>query len=210
MTKQDLRTLLVIPVLAGVALGVGDLVMQTHLPYPWANLANASAVWALAAFVLGAVLRTGPVRAAIAGVVMLLVAVEAYYAYAALVGLGGHHAMVSSVAGMWLAFGVVAGVVLGVAGAWTSGTVWWQRVIGTAAGASVLLGEAVHTFGNLDRARTTFAADLAEIAVVLIVLGAVVLVAASRRTSVLAAAAVLAVPGALACAAAFTAVGIAY
>ncbi|MCZ4500395.1 MAG: hypothetical protein JWQ74_2950 [Marmoricola sp.] len=207
---SDLRTVLAWPVLAGLALGVGDLLVMTNIAYPWANLANSSAIWALGAFVLGAVMRTDPVRAAAAGVVMLLVAVESYYLYAALTDLGGVHTAFSTTAQMWMVFGVVAGVVFGIAGSWTSGSVWWQRVVGAAAGASVLLGESVHTFANLGRERSVFASDLAEIAVVMVVLGVVVLVASSRRTSVLAAATVLAVPGTLFCAAAFSAVGIAY
>ncbi|BFU41767.1 hypothetical protein KRMM14A1004_00040 [Krasilnikovia sp. MM14-A1004] len=61
----------------GILLGTGDLLMQRHLPYPWANLANSSAVWAVAAFAVGRLLRTGPARAALAGAVLLVVAVPA-------------------------------------------------------------------------------------------------------------------------------------
>jgi len=65
---------------AGVLLGVGDLLLQRNLPYPWANLANSSAVWAVAAFALGRWLRRDWRRSGVAGVTMLVVAVEAYYA----------------------------------------------------------------------------------------------------------------------------------
>ena len=44
----------------GIALGAVDLLLQRVLPYPWANLANSSAVWALGAFGVGWWLRARP------------------------------------------------------------------------------------------------------------------------------------------------------
>lgn len=43
-----------VAVLGGIMLGSLDLFAQNVLPYPWANLANSSAVWALGAFAGGA------------------------------------------------------------------------------------------------------------------------------------------------------------
>lgn len=200
---------LAVAVLAGLALGVGDLWAMTHLPYPWANLANSSAVWAVAAFVLGSALRTDPARAAVGGAVLLVVAVESYYGFATAFDLSGLSTMWSAHARMWLVFGVVAGVAFGVAGAWTGGRVRWQRVVGVAAAAGVLLGEALHTQRRLDLLDGTFRTELAGTAVLLSVLALVVLLATARHPRVLLPAVVLTVPAALFCAEAFAATGIA-
>lgn len=207
---NDVRRLLILPVLAGLALGVGDLVVMTHVDYPWANLANSSAVWAVGAFVLGAALRTTPERAAVAGAVMLVVAVEAYYGYAAVHDLAGWETLVSPVARTWSVFGVIAGIVFGVAGAWTTGSVWWQRVLGAATGGGVLLGEALHTWTSTSRAEGPFQASLDRTAWLMLALGVLTVVLSARTPRVALPAATLAVPTALFCAAAFTAVGIAY
>jgi hypothetical protein len=205
----DVRRLLVLPVVCGVALGVGDLVVMTHVTSPWALLANSSAVWAAAAFALGAHLGGDPARAAVAGAVMLVVAVEAYYAYAATIGLAGYATLTSPVARSWVVFGVLAGTAFGVAGAWTAGTCWWQRVLGAAAGAGVLVGEAVHTWVLGAHAAGTFT-GWERSAVLMVLLGGVLLVVTSRTPRVLVPAALATVPVSLFCAAAFTAVGIAY
>src|SRR5690349_24673161 len=84
--RTTLRVLAIAAV-AGVLLGAGDLALTMHVHQAWAGLANSSAVWAVSPFVLGALLRTDPPRAAVAGVVMLLVAVESYYLYAGLHGM---------------------------------------------------------------------------------------------------------------------------
>jgi hypothetical protein len=210
VTRSDLTQVLVVPVLAGIVLGVGDVLAITHVAYPWANLANSSAVWAIAAFVLGAVLRTDPVRAAVAGAVLLVVAVEAYYGYATLTDLAGYHAMWSPTSQTWLVFGVFAGVIFGVAGAWTREAVWWRRVVGSATGAAVLLGEALHTLLHLDGRYGDYRAELVQTAIAMAVLGAAALVLSARSASVLAVATVTAVPAALFSAAAFAAIGIAY
>ena len=205
----DVGRLLIAPVTAGTALGVGDLAVMTHLAYPWANLANSSAVWAIGAFLLGAVMRTDPVRAAVAGVVMMVVAVEAYYGYAALLNLDGVATIWSAHARMWMIAGVVAGVVFGVVGSWTSGYVWWQRVVGSAAGAGVLIGEALLIWSHADLGYGTYHVQLAQTAGFLALLGFAVLIGTSRRLSVLVPASFAAVPVSLFCAAAFSAIGIA-
>ncbi|MCW2783624.1 MAG: hypothetical protein JWP74_141 [Marmoricola sp.] len=206
----DVGRLLVIPTVAGLALSLGDLVTMTHVAYPWANLANSSAIWAIGAFVLGAALRTDPARSAVAGVVMMLVAVESYYGFAVLFDLGGLQSLWSNTAQTWLVFGVFAGVVFGIAGAWTSGTVWWQRVLGAAAGGGVLIGEALHTRMHLGLTLGGFRNELNESAVLMAVLGVALVVATSRSPKVLIPAMLLTVPTAMFCAAAFSAAGITY
>ncbi len=63
----------------GVALGVVDLLLQRGLPYPWANLANSSAVWALGAFGVGWWLHARPSASVLAGIGLLVIAVQTYY-----------------------------------------------------------------------------------------------------------------------------------
>ncbi|MGA8258462.1 MAG: DUF6518 family protein [Nocardioides sp.] len=65
----DRDRLLGAALLSGIGLGVLDLFLQLTLAYPFANLANSSAVWALCAFALARTARTTPGRAAAAGAV---------------------------------------------------------------------------------------------------------------------------------------------
>jgi hypothetical protein len=83
-------------------------------------------------------------------------------------------------------------------------------VVGSAAGAAVLLGEALHTLRNLDGQYGDYRAELVETALAMGVLGVAVLVISSRSASVLAVATVTTIPAALFSAAAFAALGIAY
>jgi len=110
--------LIVGALLGGLLLGVINLLGQLTLPYPWANLANSPAVWAVAAFAIGAWGRGAPWRVAVAGALLLVVAVETYYA-AAVIFLGDDSGtLYNQVAFTWMGFGVLAGVVFGIAGAW--------------------------------------------------------------------------------------------
>ncbi|HET6153862.1 MAG TPA: DUF6518 family protein [Marmoricola sp.] len=207
---DDVRRLLLIPMAAGGTLGIVDLLAMTHLPYPWANLANSSAIWAVGAFALAAALRTDPVRAAIAGMVMMLVAVEAYYAFAAVLDLGTAHALLSSYARMWMVFGVCAGVPFGIAGSWLTGPLWWQRSAAAAAGAGVLLGEALQMLHTLHRGAGDVDGGMHTTAAVMVLLAAATLLAAAQTPKVLGLAVLLTVPCAMFFAAAFSAVGISF
>lgn len=68
------RAALALPVSvgAGVLLGVGDLVWNIGSPGPWATVANSSAVWAVAAFVLGVVALCLPLTVLAAAVFVAL------------------------------------------------------------------------------------------------------------------------------------------
>lgn len=156
----DHRTLGVISVPAGVALGAVDFALQKVLPYPWANLANSAAVWAVAAFALGYWIRTGALRAAIAGTVLLVVAVPIYYVTATLVQNDDIANVWAPIGLMWMAFGVLAGVVFGIAGVWARGR-GWQRIVGTALPGAVLLAEAARLFRLGSDARWTALIELA-------------------------------------------------
>jgi Family of unknown function (DUF6518) len=127
----------------GLLLGPLDLGAQQILPYPWANLANSSAVWALGAFALGRWLRTDLRRSALAGVVLLVVAVESYYLAAV---LGRHDSLenlMSPTTQAWLLFAIAAGALFGVAGSWSSSVNRLRSTVGVALAGSVLFAEAV-------------------------------------------------------------------
>ena len=141
--RPGLPGLLQVACLAGAGLGVLDLVLQLSLPYPWANLANSSAVWALAAFALAYWARTTLGNAALAGTVMLVVAVEVYYVAAIVLDRAGPASLVAPTTLMWLLFGVLAGSVFGIAGTWARQERPWRAATGLAAAAAVLFSEAI-------------------------------------------------------------------
>ena len=119
-------------VASGIALGAVDLLLQRVLPYPWANRANSSAVRALGAFGVGWWLRARPWRSALAGIGLLLVAVEAYY-LAAVVLMGDDVRILwSSTAMLWSFFGVLAGALFGAAGGLSHDRRPWLRAIAVA------------------------------------------------------------------------------
>jgi len=208
-----LRVIVTVAIVGGLLLGPIDLLAQRTLPYPWANLANSSAVWAIAAFGIGAWVRTGRWRPAIAGVVLLLVAVESYYLAATLIQKDDLSNLWSFTTLMWLLFGVLAGTVFGTAGGWSRHENRWLRVIGVALPGAVLLAEAgilvyrsgvlvhrsgvlVHRSGGLDAAYRTDSLQTAAIEAALGILLLIVLGRTARgRIEGLAAAVPLALIG---------------
>ena len=127
---------------AGVVLGVVDLWWSTHHPSAWSSVANSCAGWAACAFALGAALRVDALRAAVAAVVMLAVAVEAYYAAEVVLQLSDRAILTSPVAMEWLVLAGVAGAVFGPAGAWAAGRSPVLAAAGLAVGVALLLGDA--------------------------------------------------------------------
>ena len=103
-------------ILGGVLLGLSDLLAQNTLPYPWANLANSAAVWALGAFVIGAWSRGRLRSTAAAGMVLLLVAVETYYIAAVAFLHDSVTALWSETTALWLVLAVFVGQIFAVAG----------------------------------------------------------------------------------------------
>jgi hypothetical protein len=129
---------------AGVVLGLGDVAWSARSDSSWAVVANTAAGWGAAAFVLGFLLRLDPARSAVAGVVLLVVAVEAYYAdFHAGAGLGGVR-LDGSAAQAWIGFSVLAGALLGAAGAVAGARTEVASAAGVAVGASVPFGAALH------------------------------------------------------------------
>ncbi|MFE9873477.1 DUF6518 family protein [Micromonospora sp. NPDC005686] len=132
---------LVVPA-AGFLLGFLDFVWIKWVPFPFAELGNSTATWAVAAFALGWWIRSGAVRAAVAAGVLLIVAVPSYYLAATLLQ-GDDLAMIWALTSfVWMAFGVVAGVVFGVAGIWAR-TDGWRRIVGVALPVAVFVEEAL-------------------------------------------------------------------
>ena len=177
---------LVVPV-AGFLLGFLDFVWIKWVPFPFAELGNSTATWAVAAFALGWWIRSGAVRAAVAASVLLIVAVPSYYLAATLLQ-GDDLAVIWALTSfVWMAFGVVAGVVFGVAGIWAR-TDGWRRVVGTALPVAVFVEEALRfalKSGSYPEAWWNVAIDLGLAALL------VVLIGRSARVRLLAAATAL-------------------
>ena len=163
--------------MGGIALGAVDLLLQKVLPYPWANLANSSAVWALAAYGLGLWVRTPWWRATAAGAATLLIAVPTYYVAAAIFLNDEIAAAWDRTALLWMAFGVTAGLVFGF-GATLVRSSGWQQLAGVALPAAVLFAEAlVAVLGGGGAAHRR---DQIETAIIEVVLGSAVLVVVGR------------------------------
>jgi len=164
-------------VVGGVALGAVDLLLQRVLPYPWANLANSSAIWALAGYVLGLWVRTPWWRAAIAGAGLLALAVPVYYLVAAIF-LGDEISLLWNRTGLlWMAFGLLAGAVFGF-GATLVRSSGWQQLVGVALPGAALFSEAL--VAVLLGGNAAYRRDQARTALIEAVLGVIVIVAMGR------------------------------
>ena len=169
--------MVVATVVGGVALGAVDLLLQRVLPYPWANLANSSAIWALAGYVLGLWVRTPWWRAAIAGAGLLALAVPVYYLVAAIF-LGDEISLLWNRTGLlWMAFGLLAGAVFGF-GATLVRSSGWQQLVGVALPGAVLFAEAL--VAVLLGGNAAYRRDQARTALIEAVLGVIVIVAMGR------------------------------
>jgi hypothetical protein len=190
-------------VVAGAALGVADVAWSVRGGPLWTAIGNSCAGWAMAAFVLGFLLRLDVFRSAVAGVVMLAVAVETYYAAAWQVLGSSRSIMTSDVALTWLVLAVLVGAPLGAAGGMAASS--RSRVlaaVGFAAGAAIPLGDALHlrlTSAYVDRGIEVEALLLAA---------ALVLLPALRRPTVLVLAVAFCVPAAAVVAQCFELTGV--
>ncbi|SCE75994.1 DUF6518 family protein [Micromonospora mirobrigensis] len=174
----------------GVLLGAVDLLLQRTLPYPWANLANSSAVWALGAFGIGWWLRAGWWRSALAGIVLLVVAVQVYHLTAAVVMDDDVQMLWSPTGIMWSAFGVLAGALFGAAGGLTHDRRPWLRPIAVAMPGAVLLAEAAMLVDRSDNPGRgpNYRTDSLQTAAIEAILGValILLVARTNRVRLLA------------------------
>ena len=138
----DNRRVALVTAVAALLLGLVDLLLQKTLPYPLANLANSGAVWAVLAFLLGWWVRGPWWRSAVAGAVLLVVAVPAYYVSAWLVQDDDLAVVAAPTSLLWMGFGLVAGAVFGTAGSWARDS-GWRRLVGIASPGAVLAGESL-------------------------------------------------------------------
>jgi hypothetical protein len=132
-----------VSIAGGAALGVASWVSdQLAWPYSLLIPANLIAAWLAVAFWLGASARTIP-TGALRGLVGLLSAVAAYYVLIAIFGQGFRAIGASHAATVWGAVALLAGPVMGGAGAvWRYGH-GWPRAIGVALLAAAFIGEGV-------------------------------------------------------------------
>ncbi|MFG3689334.1 DUF6518 family protein [Micromonospora sp. NPDC047740] len=128
-------------VVGGFLLGFLDFVWIKWVPYPFAELGNSTATWAVAAFAFGYWARSGWLRSAVGAAVLLVVAVPSYYLAAALIQGDDLAVVWAPTSLLWMVFGVVAGVVFGIGGDWARGA-GWRQVLGTALPAAVFFEEA--------------------------------------------------------------------
>ncbi|MEV0606537.1 DUF6518 family protein [Polymorphospora rubra] len=183
-------------VVGGFLLGFLDFMWIKWVPYPFAELGNSSAVWAVAAFGFGYWVRSGWLRAALGAAVGLVVAVPSYYLAATLIQGDDLAVLWAPTSLLWMSFGVVAGVVFGIGGTWARGS-GWRQLVGAALPGAVLFAEA----GLLakDIGHPSYGIDPLWNALINVVLGVLVVVLVGgtnrRRALALAAAVPLAVVG---------------
>ncbi|WP_375504664.1 DUF6518 family protein [uncultured Jatrophihabitans sp.] len=151
---------------AGLLLGPLDLLAQTTLPYPWANLANSGAVWALAAFILGATVRPAT-ASAVAGLVLLPIAVESYYLAGVIFRHDSTATLWDGVAVLWLVLAVIVGPLFGRAGGAVRSRRAAIRFAAAAFAGAIFLLEALvqlgrsHTDGGSNHAGQTAVIEMA-------------------------------------------------
>ncbi|TDB70564.1 DUF6518 family protein [Micromonospora sp. KC721] len=139
--RPDDRLVALVAVVGGFLLGSLDFVWIKFVPYPFAELGNSTATWAVAAFAVGWWARAGWRRAALAAAVLLVVAVPSYDLAATLIQGDDLAILWLPASLLWMFLGVLAGVVFGVGGTWARST-GWQRIVGTALPAAVFFEEA--------------------------------------------------------------------
>jgi hypothetical protein len=177
--RVDHRVAAVAAVVGGFLLGFLDFVWIKFMPYPFADLGNSSAVWAVAAFAFGYWARSGWVRAALGAATLLVIAVPSYYLAATLIQNDNLANIWLFTSIVWMLFGVLAGVVFGVAGVWARET-GWRQIICVAMPGAVFFTEAAmlaRRIGNPD-----YGSDTVWNLVIDAVLGVLVIVLVARTT----------------------------
>ena len=132
-----------IAIAVGCGLVVGALtsIGQSALPDQVRSLANGSAPWSLAAFILAAIAGgRDTVRSAILAAGALLAMLAGYDLITTLRGFP----VSASMTLFWVVAAVIAGPVLGVGAAWSQGTDRPKAAAGVAVLASILVGEAIY------------------------------------------------------------------
>jgi hypothetical protein len=183
----DHRRVAVVAVACGLLLGAVDFALQKLLPYPWADLANSGAVWAVAAFGMGLWVRFPWWRSALAATVLLVLGVPAYY----LTAWRWQHDDLSTIWAapslVWMVLGLVAGIVFGVAGAFATAT-GWRGMVAVALPGAVLFAEALVLLRRVPRRTDDVWTAVIELVLGLLIIG---LVARGNRQRVAALAAAI-------------------
>jgi uncharacterized protein DUF6518 len=139
---QISRNVVVVAPVGGVLFGVLDFVWIKYVPAPVGGLGNSPAVWAVAAFLLTFAMGWGVLRGVAGAVVFLGLAVPGYYLAAALIQHDDWANLSNANAILWVALGVVAGIVFG-AGGVVARAPGALRVWAAALPGAVVLAEAV-------------------------------------------------------------------
>ncbi|GGL14327.1 DUF6518 family protein [Mangrovihabitans endophyticus] len=176
-------------VLGGFCLGFLDFMWIKFMPYPFADLGNSMAVWALAAFFFGWWVRDGWARAAVGAATMLVVGVPSYDLAAALIQHDDWAVMWSVVTIVWMALGVAAGIVFGIGGVWAHDS-GWRRLAGIALPGAVLFAESIMLARRI--ANPSYGTDSLWPALIDAALGLLVVMLVARRVRERAAALALA------------------
>lgn len=122
-------------VLAGLVLGAGSVAPYVYTSGPLHILGNSAAIWLVFAFGVGAVAGL-PLRGAIAGTVLLIATVLAFFVTYKLLFPHDH---VRRVAAFWLGTALVGGPVFGLAGGvWRSGDATWRGMTAAMVGGSFI------------------------------------------------------------------------
>jgi hypothetical protein len=142
VTMKISRSAAVVAPVGGVLFGILDFVWIKYVPAPFGGLGNSLAVWAVAAFLLTFGMRWSVPRGIAGAVAFLVIAVPGYYLAAALIQHDDWANLADPNAVLWMALGVVAGVVFG-AGGVVARTPGPLRAAATALPGAVLFAEAV-------------------------------------------------------------------
>ena len=175
------RSWWIVAVVAGLLLGPADLWGQVNTPYPWAHVFNSPSVWAAAAFGYGRWVHRR-LESSVGAVVLLAVAVEAYYLADVLVRGASRSILTAPTAAVWLGAAVVGGLIFGLAGAWSTARLGWLAVVGRAALPALFGAEAVrHLMRRASEHADSRPDDLGQLAAILGVVGATLLFALAHR-----------------------------
>lgn len=165
-----------IGVIAGIALGIIDFAVQKSAPYPWANLANSPAVWAVVAFAVAASVTGLSGRrfavASCAPILAMIIAVVSYYVTAA-AWQGDDLANVTSLpTALWYVAGILVGALSGIAAVWWLAGTGLRPVAGAAFPVAVLLAEALVLLRDSAPGQSGVGATAGSLVVLAVVLAA--------------------------------------
>jgi hypothetical protein len=135
-------------VVGGLIFGVVDFVWIKFVPYPAAELGNSSAVWAVVAFAAGRWIYRDATRAMVGATVLMIAGIVGYRLAGVVIQSDDVAGLRSPASFVWMAFGVVAGVVFGASGAFSRED-GRRGAVCRAMPAAVLFSEAIIYLGRI-------------------------------------------------------------